>query len=39
MKIAIAHVGPISELIAASSVNHGIKKQSIETDITWIVAD
>ncbi len=39
MKVAIAHMGPISEIVAASSVNHGVKKQSIDTDITWVVPD
>lgn len=39
MKIAIAHPGPISEVVAASSVNCGIKKQAVKTNITWVVAD
>ena len=39
MKVAIAHLGPVSELVAASSVTKGIKKQSVKTDITWVVAD
>lgn len=39
MKILVAHQGPLSELIAASSVNHGIKKKPIETKIIWLVAD
>lgn len=39
MKVAIAHLGPIFELVSASSVIKGIKKQSVKTDITWVVAD
>ena len=39
MRIAIAHTGPISELVAATCVNNGIQKQPINPDITWIVSD
>lgn len=39
MKVVIAHMGPLSEIIAASSVNQGIKKQPIDIDITWAVPD
>ena len=39
MKVVIAHLGPIAELIAATSINKGIKKQSVKTNITWVVLD
>jgi len=38
MKIVIVHTGPSSEVIAASSVNLGIKKQPINTKITWVTS-
>lgn len=38
MKIVLAHQGPISELIAATSVNHGIKNKPVDTELTWVVA-
>jgi hypothetical protein len=37
MKIAIMHLGNLSQLIPATSVIKGINKQNIDTDITWIV--
>jgi len=39
MRIVVAHMGPISELIVASSVNLGIKGKPVETKISWVVAD
>jgi hypothetical protein len=38
MKIAIAHLGNISQLIPATSVIRGIKKHDINTKITWVVS-
>jgi len=38
LKIAILHLGNMSQLIPATSVIKGIKKQDIDTDITLIVA-
>ena len=37
MKVVIAHAGPLLETVIASSVNHGIKKQPVDVDITWVV--
>jgi len=39
MEIAITHLGHISQLIPATSVINGIKKQQIDTNITVVVAD
>ena len=39
MKVVIAHSGPLSELIVASSVSQGIKKQPVSVDITWVVPE
>lgn len=39
MEIALVHLGPISQLIAATSVMAGIKKQKVDSHITWIVPD
>ena len=37
MKIAIVHLGNISQLIPATSIIRGIKKYDIDTIITWVV--
>ena len=37
MNIAITHLGNISQLIPATSVIRGIKKQEVDTKITWVV--
>ncbi len=37
MEIAISHLGNVSQLIPATSVIRGIKKQHINTNITWVV--
>ena len=39
MKVVIAHAGPLLEVVVASSVNHGIQKQSADVDITWVVKE
>jgi len=39
MKVVIAHLGPLSELVVASSVGYGIKKQPIDIHITWVVPE
>jgi hypothetical protein len=39
MKVVIAHNGPLSELIVASSVNIGVKKYPVQTQIIWIVPE
>ena len=39
MKVAISHVGPISELVVATIVGKGIKKQLVDTNITWVVPE
>jgi len=39
MRVAIAHSGPMAELIVASIVSNGIKKQIEDVDITWIVPE
>jgi hypothetical protein len=38
MEIAITHLGNMSQLIPATSVIKGIKKQEINTNITWVVS-
>lgn len=38
MEIAIIHLGNISQLIPATSVINGIKKQDVDTNITWVVS-
>ena len=37
MRIAIVHLGNISQLIPATTVIRGIKKQDVNTRITWVV--
>ena len=37
MEIVIIHLGNMSQLIPATSVIKGIKKQQINTNITWVV--
>ena len=39
MRIALAHLGPISQLVPAMSVVEGIKKQKVDTHISWIVQE
>lgn len=39
MKVVIAHSGPLSELIVASSVNIGMRKHPVDVSITWIVPE
>jgi len=39
MKVVISHSGPMSELVVASSVNIGIKKQPEDVNITWVVPE
>ena len=38
MEIVITHLGNISQLIPATSLITGIKRQKIHTNITWVVA-
>ncbi len=37
MEIIITHLGNISQLIPSTSIINGIKKQNINTNITWVV--
>lgn len=39
MKIVLVHLGPISQLISATSVMAGIKKQKVDSNITWVVSN
>lgn len=39
MNIVIAHLGPISHIIPATSVHHAIKRNNIETNIIWVVSE
>ena len=38
MEIVITHLGNLSQLIPATSIIKGIKKQDIDTNITWVVS-
>ncbi len=38
MEIVITHLGNMSQLIPATSIIKGIKKQDIDTNITWVVS-
>jgi len=39
MEVVIAHAGPLLEVVSASSINHGIKKQPVGVDIIWVVKE
>jgi len=39
MKIVILHSGPLAEIIVASSLNNGIKKQAVDSEIYWVVEE
>lgn len=39
MKVAIAHSGPLSELVIASSVNLGIRRHLKDISIAWVVPE
>ena len=39
MKVVVLHSGPLSEIVVASSVCNGIKKQPEDIELTWVVPD
>ena len=39
MRIAILHDGPLSEIVAASSLNIGIKNRYDMSEITWVIPE
>ena len=39
MEIVITHLGNASQLIPSTSVVNGIKKQNVNTNLTWVVED
>ena len=39
MKVVIVHLGPLSELMVASGVNHGIKNYLVDISLTWVVPE